>query len=132
VRFCGPLTFGPIDRCVAILASLFFSFQMKSCTMLCCACRQSKGHHTSDSFVTHSLKEMTAVLNYCRPILTNDFSVLVDQCSCLVDVAWPIKDLKRWCSLTVTNVFNIGYCCLPFMSRQNFGAGLQRYNSPAD
>jgi len=30
------LTFSPIiDRCAAILASLFISFQVKSCTMLC-------------------------------------------------------------------------------------------------
>jgi len=30
VRFCWPLTFGPIDRCTAILASLLISFQIKS------------------------------------------------------------------------------------------------------
>jgi len=29
------LTIGPIDRCAAILASLFTSFQIKSCTLLC-------------------------------------------------------------------------------------------------
>jgi len=36
------MTFDPIDRCVGILASLFISFQIKSCT--CCAmlaCRRS-------------------------------------------------------------------------------------------
>jgi len=30
---------------------------MKSYTMLCCAYRLSKGHHTPDSIVTGSLKE---------------------------------------------------------------------------
>jgi len=35
VRLCQTLTIGPIDRCAAILAPLFISFQIKSCTMLC-------------------------------------------------------------------------------------------------
>jgi len=38
------MTFGPIDRCAAISASLLISFQMKSNKMLCCACRRCKGH----------------------------------------------------------------------------------------
>jgi len=29
------MTIGSIDRCPAILASLFISFQIKSCTLLC-------------------------------------------------------------------------------------------------
>jgi len=30
-------------------------FQMKSCTMMCCACRQSKWHHTAENIVPRSL-----------------------------------------------------------------------------
>jgi len=46
VSFCQPLTFCPIDRCVGILALQFISFQMKTYTMLCCACRQPKTLHS--------------------------------------------------------------------------------------
>jgi len=35
------LSFCPIERCTNILLSLFVLFQMKSYTMLCCACRWS-------------------------------------------------------------------------------------------
>ena len=35
VRFWWPLTFGPIDRCAAILISLLISCQIESWTMLC-------------------------------------------------------------------------------------------------
>jgi len=34
------LTFCPIDRCAAILASVLVSFRMKSYAILCCACRR--------------------------------------------------------------------------------------------
>jgi len=30
---------------------------MKSCTILCCACRQSKRHHTAENIPPRSLKK---------------------------------------------------------------------------
>jgi len=45
-------------RSYCILVSLFISFQMKSCKMLCSACRRSKGHHTTENIVTRSLKKI--------------------------------------------------------------------------
>jgi len=57
VRFCWPLSFGPIDRCAAILASLLISFQMKSYAMLCCTWRRSKVYHTVNNIETCSLKK---------------------------------------------------------------------------
>ena len=50
VRFCWPLTFGPIDWYTAILTSIAGHFNSNENIhngML--ACRQSKGHHTTSS-----------------------------------------------------------------------------------
>jgi len=51
VRLGQPLTFCPIDRCAAILASMFISFRMKRYAILCCACRRSSGHHAAENIV---------------------------------------------------------------------------------
>jgi len=85
VRFCWPLTFGPVDRCAAILASLFISFQMKSYTKLCCTCRRS--------IVTRSLKKI--VKNF--------------ECSSLIDIVWLTKRFEALMLSTVTNILNIEY-----------------------
>ena len=70
-------TFGPINRCTAIWASLYISFQIKSCTML----RWLLGGRNLQ------LEE----------ILTNEFSALLGEWSRLIDIACLIKDLKCWC-----------------------------------
>jgi len=52
------LTFGPLDRCAAILASLFISFHMKATR--CQPCLQTilrPSDHTAEYIVTRTLKE---------------------------------------------------------------------------
>jgi len=73
------------------------------------ACRRSNGHHQAENIVTSSLEEVVSTFEIT--VLTHDFSVWLDESSSLIDVVWLIKDLKRWCVSTVTNVSKIHYFC---------------------
>ena len=103
VRFCWPLTFGPIDRCAAIRAArpldystwIGYSSHFKLKAALCYAGLQT--------IVTSSYKKLSAILK----LLTTWFSALLDECSSLIDVVCLIKYLKRWCSSAVTKISNI-------------------------
>ena len=98
VRSCWPLTFGPIDRCAAILASLLISFQIESCTMLCWLADDRNLH----------LEEIVSNIEIINKRI---FSVAgrifkPDRCRSIV------KDLKPWCLSTVTKILNNDHFCL--------------------
>jgi len=76
--------FSPLDRCTAILASLFISFQIKNCTLLCWLADDCNPQ----------LKEI--VSNF-EIISKQIFNVAADECSSLIDVVW----LLNICSLDV-------------------------------
>ena len=96
------LTFGPIDRFVAITvaisASLFISFQIKSCTVLCWLV----GDHNPQ------LEEIVSnfeIINK-RIISVAGRTFRPDRCRLTVE------DLKPWCLSTATKILNIDKCLL--------------------
>jgi len=64
-------------RSYRVLASLFISFQIKSCTMLCWLADDRNPH----------LEEIVSNVE----IINNEFSALLDECSSLIDIVPLLK-----------------------------------------